>query len=183
MLFQPALLEGAFIVEPEPFRDERGFFARTFCTREFEARGLVCNFVQHSISSTVRKGTVRGMHFQTPPHAEVKVVTCTRGAIFDAIVDLRRTSPTFLEWQGFELTAENRKRFYIPEGFAHGFQSLTDDVEVSYLISAFYAPESASGIRHDDPLIGIEWPLSVNSISEKDRNWPPFNASAAPFPA
>jgi len=183
MLFQQALLEGAFVIEPEPLRDERGFFARTFCTREFEAMGLASHFVQHSISSTVRKGTVRGMHFQKPPHAEVKVVTCTRGAIFDAIVDLRPASPTFRRWQGFELTSDNHRRLYIPEGFAHGFQTLTDEVEVSYLISAFYAPESASGIRHDDPAIGIDWPLCISSISDKDRSWPPLDTPTVPIPA
>ncbi|MBT3069833.1 dTDP-4-dehydrorhamnose 3,5-epimerase [Rhodomicrobium sp. Az07] len=177
MLFQQALLGGAFIIDPELHHDERGFFARSFCTREFGAKGLESHFVQHSISSTARKGTVRGMHFQKPPHAEVKVVTCTRGAIFDAVVDLRPSSQTYLKWQGFELTADNRRRLYIPEGFAHGFQTLTDDVEVSYLISAFYAPESASGVRHDDPLIGIEWPLSIGLISEKDRQWPPFEGA------
>jgi dTDP-4-dehydrorhamnose 3,5-epimerase len=116
------------------------------------------------------------MHFQREPHAEVKIVTCTKGAIFDVIVDLRPASPTFRRWQGFELTDENRHRLYIPKGFAHGFQALTDNVEVGYLISAFYEPSAASGVRHDDPAFGIEWPLSVTVISEKDRSWADFTA-------
>lgn len=170
-------LAGAKLIELEPLRDERGFFARTFCEREFAACGLKTSFVQHSVSSSVKKGTMRGMHFQRAPAAEVKVVTCTRGAIFDVIIDLRE-GPAQARWQGFELTADNRHRLYIPEGFAHGFQTLTDDVEVSYLISAFYAPEAASGVRYDDPAFGIRWPLPITSISDKDRLWPDFTVAA-----
>jgi dTDP-4-dehydrorhamnose 3,5-epimerase len=174
MRFEDTDLPDACLIIPEPVRDERGFFARTFCAREFGERGLETNFVQHSISASTRKGTLRGMHFQTEPHGEVKIVTCLKGAILDVIVDLREGSRAFRKWQGFELTQENRHRLYIPKGFAHGFQTLTDDVEMLYLISAFYAPTAASGVRHDDPTFGIAWPLPVSVISDKDQAWPDF---------
>ena len=174
MRFHETKLRDAWLIEPEPVRDERGFFARTFCVREFAERGLVTDFVQHSVSQTKAKGTVRGMHFQRPPHAEVKLVSCAKGALLDVIIDLRPNSPTYRQWQGFELTPDNRRRLYVPEGFAHGFQTLTDDTETAYLISAFYAPEAASGVRHDDPAFAIDWPLPVTVISEKDRSWPAF---------
>ena len=167
-------LPDACIIIPEPVRDERGFFARTFCARELGERGLETNFVQHSISASARKGTLRGMHFQSEPHGEVKIVSCLKGAILDVIVDLREGSRAFRKWQGFELTQENRHRLYIPKGFAHGFQTLTDDVEVGYLISAFYEPSAASGVRHDDPAFAIAWPLPVAVMSGKDRAWPDF---------
>ena len=172
MRFSRTELCDAWLIEPVPARDERGFFARTFCIREFAEHGLTTRFVQHSTSASTRRGTLRGMHFQRAPHGEAKVVTCSRGAIWDVIVDLRPRSPSYRRWQGFELTAGNRRQLYIPEGFAHGFQTLCDDVEVSYLISAFYAPAAAGGVRHDDPTLAIEWPLPVSVISEKDRTWP-----------
>ena len=179
MRFSQTELCGAWLIEPVPARDERGFFARTFCVQEFEDHGLTTRFVQHSASQSATMGTLRGMHFQRAPHSEVKVVTCLSGAVWDVIVDLRPKSPTYRRWQGFELTAANRRQLYIPKGFAHGFQTLCDDVEVGYLISTFYAPAAASGVRHDDPAFAIDWPLPVSSISEKDRTWPDFLEAAA----
>lgn len=174
MHFRPTTLSGAWLIDLEPSRDERGFFARTFCVREFAAQGLETSFPQHSTSFSARRGTVRGMHFQRPPHGEVKLVRCLSGSIWDVIIDIRPQSPTFRRWQGFELTAESRTQLYIPSGFAHGFQTLSDDVEVNYLISAEYIPEAAAGICHDDPAFRIDWPLPVSTISDKDRSWPPF---------
>jgi dTDP-4-dehydrorhamnose 3,5-epimerase len=172
MRFGMTGLEGAWLIDQEPARDERGAFARTFCVREFAAHGLETNFVQHSMSTSTRRHTLRGMHFQREPHAEVKLVSCVRGAIYDVIVDLRPQSPTRLKWQGFELTEANRTQLYIPKGFAHGFLTLEPDTVVSYLISEFYAPEAASGVRFDDPLLAIDWPAQPAVVSEKDRNWP-----------
>jgi len=174
MRFNETELCGAWLIEPEPARDERGFFARTFCAREFTDRGLTSCFVQHNTSHSGTRGTLRGMHFQRAPHAEVKVVSCLKGALWDVIIDLRPESPTYRRWQGFELTADNRRQLYVPEGFAHGFQTLCDDTEAGYLISAFYAPEAADGVRHDDPAFAIAWPLPVSVISEKDAAWPDF---------
>lgn len=174
MRFVPAAIEGVVMIEPEPAQDARGFFARTFCVREFEARGLEHAYVQHSLSYSAARGTLRGMHFQRAPHEEAKVVSCTKGAIRDVLVDLRPGSTTYRRWEGFDLTAENRRSLYVPKGVAHGFQTLLPDTEVSYLISAFYAPEAASGVRHDDPSFGIEWPLPVEVISERDLGWPDF---------
>ncbi len=174
MRFQETKLEGLWLIELEPVSDNRGFFVRTFCEREFVAHGLHTSFVQHSTSHTVARGSIRGMHFQRAPASEVKVVSCLKGAIYDVVIDLRASSPTHGRWQGFELSAENRRRLYIPVGFAHGFQTLTDDVEVGYLISEFYAPEAAAGVRFDDPAFGITWPQPVTVISDKDRNWPDF---------
>lgn len=172
MRFEPSDLAGAWLIEPELHHDDRGFFGRTFCAREFERLGLVGAFVQHSVSRSHRQGTVRGMHFQRPPHQEVKVVTCLKGAIWDVIVDLRRDSPSFGRWRGFELTEANRRRIYIPEGFAHGQQALTDECEIGYLISQYYVPEAACGIRFDDAALAIEWPLPVSVLSDRDRSWP-----------
>jgi len=174
MNFDPTALHQAWLIHLEPARDRRGFFARTFCTREFELRGLETNYRQHSISYSARRGTLRGMHYQREPYAEVKVVRCARGAIWDVIVDIRPCSPTYRHWQGFELSEANGDQLYIPKGFAHGFQTLTDNVEVGYLISEPYKAEAASGIRHDDQGIAIEWPLAVTIISEKDQSWPDF---------
>jgi dTDP-4-dehydrorhamnose 3,5-epimerase len=179
MRFSETELCGAWLIEPTPARDERGFFARTFCVKEFKEHGLATRFVQHNGSQSATRGTLRGMHFQRAPHSEVKVVTCLKGAIWDVIIDLRPQSPTYRQWRGFELTAANRRQLYVPKGFAHGFQTLCDDVEVGYLISAFYAPAAASGVRHDDPAFAIDWPLPVSAISEKDRTWPVFLAAAA----
>ena len=172
MKFQPTKFEGATLIEIEPAADARGSFARTFCSEDFAHQGLETTFVQHSISSSRLRGTVRGMHFQRAPHAEVKVVRCLKGALADVIVDLRPQSATFLSWQMFELSAENGRQLYIPKGFAHGFQTLTADCDVSYLISDFYTPSAASGVRWDDPRVNIAWPLPVSCISDKDRSWP-----------
>lgn len=184
MIFVETGLAGAWLIEPEPARDERGFFLRTFCEREFAMRGLCIRFVQHSVSYSRRKGTLRGMHFQRAPHGEVKLVRCAKGKIFDVIIDLRRDSHTCGQWRAFELTCGNQRQLYIPEGFAHGFQTLCDGVEVDYAISAFYAPEAASGVRFDDPAFGIRWPLPVTSISIRDMGWPRLDlGSLAPYPS
>ena len=174
MRFEATELEGAWLIGLDPASDQRGFFARTFCAREFAEQGLETAFVQHSTSFSTTRGTLRGMHFQHKPADEVKVVSCVRGAIYDVIVDLRKHSPTYRRWQGFELSADNRRRLYIPAGYAHGFQTLSDDAEVEYLISEFYAPGSATGVRYDDPAFAISWPLPVTVISEKDRAWPDY---------
>lgn len=174
MIIRECALKGVRLIELEPARDQRGFFARTFCVREFSAAGLETQFVQHSISCTRRPGSIRGMHFQRPPHEEVKLVRCIRGAIHDVLIDLRPGSPTYLRWEAYELTAENRRQLYVPAGVAHGFQTLAPDSEVHYLISAYYAPEAAAGVRYDDPAFAVPWPLPVADVSDKDRNWPDF---------
>jgi dTDP-4-dehydrorhamnose 3,5-epimerase len=175
MRFLEAKLPGAWLIEPEPVADHRGHFMRTFCAREFADHGLEVSFPQHSLSFSKTKGSLRGMHFQRPPHAEVKVVSCSKGALWDVIVDLRPGSPTRGQWQGFELSAENGRQLYIPAGFAHGFQTLSDNVEARYLISQFYVPSASSGVRYDDPAFRIPWPLPVTSISEKDSSWPAYD--------
>lgn len=173
MLFLSTEISGAWLIEPELISDERGSFARTWCAREFEKRGLNPRLVQCNISTNRRRGTLRGMHFQRAPHAEAKLVRCTRGAIFDVIVDLRPGSPTFARWVGQELSADNHRMFYIPEGFAHGFQTLTDECELFYQMSHAYEPTSSAGVRWDDPTIGIQWPMRENCIvSERDINLP-----------
>jgi dTDP-4-dehydrorhamnose 3,5-epimerase len=175
--FHKARLEGAYTIELERRVDERGFFARFFCEKEFSTAGLETYFPQINNSASSRKGAIRGLHYQLAPNAEVKVMRCVRGMIYDVIVDLRAGSPTFLQWFGAELTAQNRIMMYVPRGFAHGFLSLTDDVEVVYMASAPYAPESERGLRWNDPAIGIEWPIKPIDVSEKDRNWPDFDSS------
>jgi dTDP-4-dehydrorhamnose 3,5-epimerase len=175
MQFSRTMLNEALLVTLEPTHDDRGFFARSFSVEEFMYRGLETNFPQHSVSYSARAGTLRGMHYQLEPASEVKLVRCTRGAVHDVIVDIRPRSPTHRKWQDFTLSAENRNQLYIPKGFAHGFQTLTDDVEMSYLISAPYQPKLARGFRYDDPAFAIYWPLSVTAISEKDHCWPPFS--------
>ena len=175
MKFIETRLKGAFIIEPERLEDERGFFARTFCQKEFEAHGLNPKMVQCNISYNKHKGTLRGMHYQAAPMAEAKLVRCTRGAIYDVIIDLRHESPTYCQWLAEELSTENSRMTYIPEGFAHGFQTLEDDTEVFYQMSEFYSPEHARGVRWDDPVFGIEWPLNTKIISEKDNNYPLIN--------
>jgi dTDP-4-dehydrorhamnose 3,5-epimerase len=172
MRFVRTKLRDAFLLVPEPARDDRGFFERTYCEREFSAHGIDCRFVQHSRSVSRHRGTVRGMHFQRHPHEEAKVVSCARGAIIDVIVDLRRGSETFGKWEAFELSEENRHQLFVPVGFAHGFQTLCDDTEVDYLISNFYQPDASSGVRHDDPVLAIKWPLPISVISDRDRSWP-----------
>ncbi|MDT8375596.1 MAG: dTDP-4-dehydrorhamnose 3,5-epimerase [Mariprofundaceae bacterium] len=174
MIFEETPLSGAYVVLPEVVRDERGFFARSWCSREFESRGLNPALVQCNISYNDKKGTLRGMHFQLPPHEEAKLVRCVRGSIFDVIIDLRPDSPTYCRWQGVELNEENRKALYIPEGFAHGFLTLTDDTEVLYQMSSWFVPDSAAGIRWDDPAIAIDWPDEPRCVSKKDRGYPDF---------
>ena len=171
MRFTAANLEGAWVVEPELHEDSRGGFARTFCAREFRSHGLVESFVQCNISWNARAGTFRGLHYQLPPSCEVKLVRCTAGSLWDVIVDLRPDSPTYLRHIGVELTAKNRRALYIPEMFAHGFQTLEDGTEIFYQMGEFYAPKLAGGLRYDDPKLGIKWPLPVASISDKDLGW------------
>lgn len=174
MIFRKTALKGAYLIEPEPLADERGFFARTFCRREFESHGLNPNLVQCSVSYNARTGTLRGMHYQAPPHEEAKLIRCTSGAIYDVIIDLRRDSPTFRHWTSAELTGENRLMLYVPEGFAHGFQTLRDATEVMYQISVFHQPESARGVRWDDTAFRVDWPPAQRVISERDRHYPDF---------
>lgn len=174
MIFKETPLAGAFVITLDPFTDERGSFARSFCRHEFEAHGLPPEIAQCNISRNAKRGTLRGMHYQVAPHAEAKLVRCARGALWDVIVDIRPGSATRGQWFGVELTETNGTQLFIPEGFAHGFQTLDDDTEIFYQISNFYAPEAARGLRHDDPALKIEWPLPVASISDKDRNWPDF---------
>jgi dTDP-4-dehydrorhamnose 3,5-epimerase len=174
LLFTETKLKGAFVLEPERREDNRGFFARTFCQREFEAHGLNPLVVQCNIAYNKKKGTLRGMHFQNDPFQEAKLVRCTQGAILDVMLDLRPDSPTFKQWTSAELNKDNHKMLYIPEGFAHGYQTLTETTEIIYQVSQFYAPESASGVRHNDPAFGIQWPLEVTAISELDKKWPDF---------
>lgn len=174
MIFTETKLAGAYIIEPERLEDERGFFARTWCQREFEVHGLNPRLVQCSISFNKKKGTLRGMHYQVAPHEEAKLVRCTSGAIYDVIIDLRLNSPTFKQWLAVELTADNRCMLYIPEGFAHGFQTLDHNTEVFYQMSEFYAGESANGVRWDDPAFGIEWTEDTRIISARDQEYPDF---------
>ena len=174
MKFMPLPMQGAFVIEPEVIVDERGFFARTFCREEFIKNGLNQNLVQCSISFNKRKGTLRGMHYQKKPREEAKLVRCTMGSIYDVIIDLRPTSPTFKQWASVELNAENRKAIYIPEGFAHGFLTLTDESEVFYQMSEFFHTECVMGIRWDDEAFLIQWPSDVKVISERDRSYPSF---------
>ena len=172
MIFSELPLHGALLIEPERREDERGFFARTFCADEFSARGLVPAVAQCNVSFNRRRGTLRGLHYQRAPHAEVKLVRCTRGAVYDVIVDIRPGSPTFGRWRAVELSAENRAMLYIPEGFAHGFQTLCDDTELFYQMSTAYVPHAAAGIRWDDPELAIEWPADARAISAGDLALP-----------
>ncbi len=171
MIFGETRFAGVHLIDIEKHVDGRGFFARTWCRSEFAERGLVTEFVQHSLSFNAERGTIRGLHFQAPPHDEVKVVRCLRGAIHDVIVDLRPDSPTVRRWAAFELTGASRSMLYIPAGFAHGFQTLEPESEISYMISASYMPDATRGIRYDDPALRIDWPLPVARISERDRSW------------
>ena len=175
MKFTKTKLTSAYIIEVEEISDSRGFFARSWCQREFEEFGIKSNFVQANISFNCQKGTLRGLHYQNAPHAEAKLMRCTKGAIYDVAVDLRPDSPTFCEWVGAELTAENHRMLLVPEGFAHGFQTLEDDTEVSYQVTEFYTPKAEGGARYDDPAFGISWPLEVTVLSDKDANWPYVN--------
>jgi len=168
MKFIPASIEDVFIVEPELFSDSRGWFARTYCKTEFKEIGHTKEWVQINHSFTVNKGAIRGMHYQVPPHSEIKLIRCISGAAWDVAIDLRKNSDTFLKWVSVELTAANKKMIYIPEAFAHGFQALTDNCELIYHHSSFYAKEAERGIRYDDPMVAIKWPLPVTDISERD---------------
>ena len=172
MIFRDLCLSGAYLIEIERQEDERGFFARTWCRREFRKQGLETEYVQASVSVNPIRGTLRGLHFQCSPYWEVKIVQCVRGTIYDVILDLRPRSPTFRKWLAVTLSAEARDILYVPTGFAHGFQTLEDDTEVSYLVSTFYVPAAARGIRYDDPALSIDWPIEVTRISEKDRGLP-----------
>ena len=176
MIFTELELQGVWLIEPQLIEDERGFFSRVICEKEFVEHGLPNKWVQQNIAFNHKKGTLRGLHYQKGTAAEIKVVRCTRGAIYDVVVDLRETSPTYKKWTGVELSAENHRMLYIPAGFAHGYITLTDTTEIAYLVSAFYTPGAEAGLRYDDPVIGINWPEMVQIISEKDRKWPMFGA-------
>ena len=174
MIFTEAPLAGVFVIEPELLEDPRGFFARTWCGRKFEARGLVTRVAQCSTSFNKNKGTLRGMHYQVPPFAETKIVRCVRGSMYDAIVDLRPSSPTFTQHFAVVLTAENRKMLYVPAGFAHGFQTVAPDTAVTYKTTAEYSPAHERGILWSDPQLAIPWPIANPVLSERDRTWPPL---------
>jgi dTDP-4-dehydrorhamnose 3,5-epimerase len=174
MIFKETSLRGAFIVEPELVEDNRGFFARIYSPEDFEAHGLCPSIVQSSISYNKKKGTLRGMHYQVPPRAEEKLVRCTMGSIFDVIVDLRPDSKTYLNYNHLELSSSNRTMLYIPKGFAHGYITLEDNAEVTYQISEYYTPQHARGIRWDDPVVKIEWPMEPVVISERDKDYPNY---------
>ncbi len=172
MKFQSTPLDDLFLIEPEPREDERGFFARVFCVDEFSKQGLCTNWVQANVAYNKFKGITRGMHYQHSPNAEIKLVRCTKGSVFDAVVDMRADSATFQQWFGVELTESNQKMLYIPEGFAHGYQVLSDDSELHYMVSARYAPESEAGVLWNDPLVNIDWPIRESvQLSDKDKQW------------
>lgn len=177
MKFSKTSLNDAMLIELEKRGDDRGYFARTFCAQEFGAAGLETVFVQANQSHNATKGTLRGMHYQLPPHGEVKLVRCVRGAIHDVIVDLRAGSPSWGKWEGFDLDAREGRMLYVPAGFAHGFQTLEDDTDVAYQVSYPYTPGAEAGLRWDDPTLGIDWPLPVGAISDKDAAWPPVEGA------
>ena len=174
MKFLETELKGAYLIELDLREDERGFFARTFCKNIFDEQGLPCEVAQSNLSYNARRGTLRGMHYQAEPFAEAKLVQCVQGSLFDVIIDLRRESETYCRWVGVELSAENGRMLYVPEGFAHGFQTLEDNTAVYYHMFQFYAPQFARGVRWDDPAFGIKWPLEDPIISEKDRQLPDY---------
>jgi dTDP-4-dehydrorhamnose 3,5-epimerase len=182
MIFTETALAGVFLIDPEPVPDERGMFARTWCQREFEAQGFAVTWVQSSISVNTHRGTLRGLHYQIAPNEEVKLVRCTAGAIYDVIVDLRPTSPTYCQHIGIRLTSDNRRAVYIPKCCAHGFLTLEENSEVSYHMSEFYSLASARGFRWDDPTFTIQWPDTILVVSEKDRSWPWFPSRQGGFP-
>jgi len=175
VIFNETKVEGAFVIDLEPRGDERGFFARAFCRREFEQRGLNPDVAQCNLSLSAHVGTLRGMHFQRAPHEEAKLVRCTRGSLWDVVLDLRPESRSYLSWYGVELTADNRRMLYVPKGCAHGFQTLAPDTEAFYQVSASYAPEAEGGVRWNDPAFGLEWPEAAErTISAKDLSWPDY---------
>lgn len=177
MIFTETKLKGAFVVEIQKIEDHRGFFGRAWCQKEFEAHGINANFVQINTSQTKKKGTIRGMHYQVPPYGEAKFIRCTRGRIYDVIIDLRPDSPTFMQWVGNELSEDNYKMVYVPEYFAHGFLSLEDNSEVYYPVTEFYTPGAERGIRWNDQAFNIEWPVPVEIFTEKDMSHPDFDMS------
>lgn len=180
MIFHKTTLSGAYVIEPEKIKDNRGFFARIWCQNEFRQQGLKTEWAQSNVGFNYRKGTLRGLHFQESPHAEVKIVRCPRGAIFDVIADLRPESPTYQRWFGVELSEENCKMIYVPEGFAQGYITLADNTEIYYHTTEFYRPESASGVRYDDSQFGISWPIEIAVISQQDRGWPDYSSRRKP---
>ena len=179
MIFTETPLSGAYLIDVEPRHDERGFYARAWCRREFEACNLVPDIMQANVIFNHRAGTLRGLHYQVAPAAETKIFRCIKGAIFDVIIDLRESSPTYKQWFGTELAATSRRMLYVPRGFAQGFITLADETELLYQVSAFYTPACERGVRYDDPAFGIEWPLRPSVMSEKDRRWPDFMAAPA----
>jgi dTDP-4-dehydrorhamnose 3,5-epimerase len=176
MIFKETPLAGAYVIEPERINDHRGFFARVWCKKELQEHGLKSELSQSNIGFSFRKGTFRGLHFQKTPHAEVKIVRCTRGSIFDVIVDLRPESSSYKRWFGVELSAENRKMIYVPEGMAQGYATLEDNTEINYHTSELFNSEAASGVRFDDPAFGVQWPVVPAVVSDQDRNWPLMKA-------
>jgi dTDP-4-dehydrorhamnose 3,5-epimerase len=172
VIFTETALSGAYIIEMKKIHDQRGYFARAWCDAEFKQHGLKTGIVQSNVGFSIKSGTLRGLHFQQAPHAEVKVVRCTRGAMFDVIVDLRRQSPSYKRWIGVELTEDNGKIVYVPEGFAQGYVTLRDKTEMNYHTTNYYNESAASGVRYDDPAFGIEWPVTPAVISAQDTNWP-----------
>jgi dTDP-4-dehydrorhamnose 3,5-epimerase len=172
MIYSETSLPGVYVIEMQPFEDARGSFSRVFCAREMREYGLPFELAQINRATNRKAGTIRGLHYQREPHSEIKIVSCTSGGVFDVAVDIRPDSPTYLEWFGTELSAENQRLLYIPAGFAHGYQTLTDDAKLIYLVSEFYAPDAEGGLRFDDPAIGINWPLEISAVSEKDSGWP-----------
>src|SRR5271154_1724182 len=172
MKFSRTKLDGLWLIDLELREDERGFLARTFCEKEFAQHGLNTNWPQCNLTLTKKRGAIRGMHFQAEPKPEIKLIRCAAGKIFDVLVDVRPNSPTFGKWEGFELSAENRRQLYVPDGFAHGFQCLADNCEVFYQMSAFFVPELARGLRWNDPDVAIRWPIAGAALSERDQNLP-----------
>lgn len=172
MRFEPCLVHGAWVIDPTPHQDDRGRFMRAWCLREFNEHGIEFTPVQANMGFSLRRGTIRGLHYQVAPALEAKLVRCTAGAVFDVVVDLRPESPTYRAWYGTELTPENGRMLYVPEGCAHGCQALTDDTEIYYMASAFYSAADARGVRFDDPAFQVRWPLPPTVVSEQDRSWP-----------
>lgn len=174
MRIEPTAVDGVFVMELEPHHDDRGFFARAWCEQEAAAAGIAERFVQTNLSYTRSRGTVRGLHFQRQPHGEGKLVRCIRGAVFDVAADVSPDSATYGRWIGVELSADSRRALYLPPGCAHGYQTLTDDAELLYSVTSPYAPHAEAGVRYDDPFFGIEWPVPILAVSDKDAGWRPF---------
>ena len=182
MIFEPLPVAGAYLITPQKRSDERGYFARVFCRDELIAQGLCADYCQANTALSPRTGTLRGLHFQRTPHAEVKLMRCTRGRVFDVVLDLRPDSPTYLRWHGAELSADNAAMLYAPAGTAHGYLTLTDDTELLYMTSAKYAPDAATGVRFDDRAFAIRWPRDITLVSQADRGWPDFQTGHSTSP-